>query len=51
VVCGFVERLANLWLKISDARKQLTSLEDRLDLLNVQIGEVELDSALADFKI
>ena len=29
----------------------MTALEDRLDLLNVQIGEVELDTALADFKI
>ena len=48
-VCSFIERNAALYLKISDARKKISSLDSAIDVLKINIGEVDLNQAITEF--
>ena len=48
-VCSFIERNAALYLKISDARKKISTLDSAIDVLKINIGEVDLNQAITEF--
>ena len=49
IVCEFIDRSAQLYLKVSEARKAIAALDSGVDMLKINIGEVDLSQACQEF--
>ena len=50
IVCEFIDRSAQLYLTVSEARKAIATLDSGVDVVKISIGEVDLNQACQAFE-